>query len=480
MNKKVRYIVLLFLTVNLQVIPAPLNELLHDIHSAQNDAINSGAVILLMDKERVLLNVHTGKPNWNDKATLSNDHMFRIGSISKSFAAVLAMRMQQAGKLDIRLPFNHYVRKTFINNSFSDAPITIEQLMEHTAGLAGLSTAEWSYNESNELSVEQTLLLKKGNHKTHWQPGLHHSYTNAGYGLLGLVLEKAGGKSYEALMDEYVFAPLGMGSSTLLLDKKTEARLMTGYDTDGKKKIPYWHNIYRPFAAVNTDAKDMIRFLQMLLNFGELKDKGSNNDAFLTRESIDRIETPKTSLASVDKLSYGYALANYSWQRDGYTFRGHGGDADGYLSRYGYNRESGLAYFVMVNAFNYKPIGKLRRLLENYIIKDLPINESTNMASPDPSNIDLIKDFTGNYISVTSRFGKSKRGKKSGEKLSITKIGKKLYLKIGNGSSIRIHPVTKNHFRYFDETVATFAFIRYDGELYLQGDMGNFRKIIMP
>ena len=475
MNKKVRYILLLFLTVNLQAISAPLRELLHDIHSAQNDAINSGAVILLMDKERVLLNVHTGKPNWKDKKTLSNDHMFRIGSISKSFAAVLAMRMQQAGKLDIRLPFNHYVHKTFINNSFSDVPITIEQLMEHTAGLAGLSTAEWSYNESNELTVEQTLLLKKGNHKTHWQPGLHHSYTNAGYGLLGLALEKAGGKSYEALMDEYVFSPLGMESSTLLLDEKTKARLITGYDRDGKKKIPYWNNIYRPFAAVNTDAKDMIRFLQMLLNDGKV-----NGKEFLSVNSISRIETPKTSLSAVGGLSSGYALANYSWQHKGFTFRGHGGDADGYLARYGYNRESGFAYFVMVNAFNYKPIGKLRRLLENYITKKLPIKDSINPTSSKAYSIDLINSFIGDYISVTSRFGKNRRGKNRREKLSITMVGKKLYLKKGNSSLIRIYPVTKNHFRYFDETVATFAFIRYDGELYLQGDMGNFRKIITP
>jgi len=470
MLKKIQFIFLIALlscSSNSSANHSSLTKLLIDIHAVQIDAINSGAVILLVDKDRVLLNAHVGKANWDDKKALNNDHMFRIGSISKSFAAVLAMRMQQVGKLDIRLPFTQYAKKTFINNIFSDTPITIEQLMEHTAGLAGLSTKEWSYNESDELSIEQTLLLDKGNHKTRWKPGLHHSYTNVGYGLLGLALEKAGGESYEALMDKYVFSPLGMNTSTLLLDKKTEARLVTGYDTDGKKKIPYWHNIYRPFAAINTDAKDMIQFLQMLLNDGKI-----NHQIFLTKDSIKRIETPKTSLAAIAKLPYGYALANYSWQRNGFTFRGHGGDADGYLSRYGYSRESGLAYFVMVNAFNYQPIGKLRRLLEDYITKDLIKKLPQTLTL---SESELVK-YLGEYNSVTSRFSAGKKKSKT-KKLRVYRKGGKLYMKKDHENAFIIEAVTKKHFRFIDETVATFAFVTLDDSLYLQGDMGNYQKI---
>ena len=462
----------LFFTSNSHANTDSINQLLTDIKSAQKNAINSGAVILLVDKNDVLVNIHIGKADWNDETELSNDHMFRIGSISKSFAAILAMRMQQTGKLDIRLPFNHYVQKQYlqkqlISNTFSDTPITIEQLMEHTAGLAGLSAKEWSYNKSDELSIEQALRLKKGDHNTHWQPGRHHSYTNAGYGLLGLVLEKAGGKSYESLMDEYVFNPMGMKSSTLLLDKKAKARLITGYDTDGKKKIPYWHNIYRPFAAINTDAKDLIQFLQLLLNDGKI-----NDQIFLTKDSIKRIETPKTSLAAADKLSYGYALANYSWQRNGFTFRGHGGDADGYLSRYGYSRESGLAYFVMVNAFNYQPIGKLRRLLEDYITKDLIKKLPQTLTL---SESELVK-YLGEYNSVTSRFSAGKKKSKT-KKLRVYRKGGKLYMKKDHENAFIIEPVTKKHFRFIDETVATFAFVTLDDSLYLQGDMGNYQKI---
>jgi len=470
MRKVIQHGLLLYLVVfgnGLFADSDQLSKLLSEINSSQEHSINSGAVILLVDKNNVLVNVHIGKADWNDKYPLTKKNLFRVGSISKSFAALLAMRLQEADKLNIESPFKNYVKAPLINNIYTNTNITIEQLMEHTAGLVGLTAAEWDYDESDELKLEQSLLLKKGDHETHWQPGLHHSYTNAGYGLLGLALEKATGKNYEALMEEYVFAPLEMQSSTLLLNEKTKQRLITGYDKDGQTKIPYWHNIYRPFAAMNTNAHDMIQFLQMLLNDGKVGD-----NTFLTRESINRIETPKTSLSAVDRLSYGYALANYSWQQNGHILRGHGGDADGYLSRYGYNRESGLAYFVMVNAFNYKPIGKLRRILENYIIKDLTRQNPQTITL----SVKAMTEYIGDYVSVTRRFVGNKK-KNRIKNLSVYEKNGKLYMKRSGEDAFRFYPVTKNHFRYSEEMVATFAFVKHKGVLYLQGDMGNYRKV---
>ena len=228
--------------------------------------------------------------------------MFRIGSISKSFAGILAMKMQQSGIIDLTQPLNRYLEKEYIENKF-DAKITLQQLLEHTTGLSDLTKAEWDYNKSQRISLEQALALKLGKHVSQWQPGLHSSYSNVGAGYLGLALEKASGKTYEQLMDEYIFKPLEMKSSTLFFENHVKGRLIKGYNTDGKSAIPYWHNVYRPFAAINTDANDMVNFLKLMVSNGK-----HNNQQFLSPKEIARIETPKTTLAAKSLFTAGEFL----------------------------------------------------------------------------------------------------------------------------------------------------------------------------
>ena len=288
--------------------------------------------------------------------------------------------------------------------------------------------------------------------------------------MLGLALEKVSGKSYEQLLDKYVFSPLRMQSSTLLLNQKVKNRLMTGYNTDGKTTIPYWHNIYRPFAAINTDAADMINFLQMLLNKGTV-----NDQPFLSATAITRMETPQTSLAAQSSLQYGYGLANYSWQFEGHTFHGHGGDADGYLARYGYNRESGQAYFVLINAFKHQPLKRMRQLLESYIIKDLPRPHYPQRLQLDEN---ILQQYVGDYAEVTSRF--ARQTKTSKPILKIFLKNNKLYSQYKGHSPLVLYAVNKQHFRYFDESVATLAFVKHQGHIYLQGDVGNYLKLPKP
>jgi len=453
----------------------PIANLIKQLEQIRVSNKISGTVVLLLDKQNTLINQRLGTSSWQSSQAMSAEQMFRIGSISKSFAALLALRIQQKGLIDLKKSMRHYTKKQHINNSYADTEISLEQLLEHTAGLADLSKAEWDYNDSDPISIEQALALKKGKHKTRWQPGLHSSYSNVGAGMLGLALEKAtikkgDSRSYEQLMDKYVFNPLGMQSSSLLLTQQVKNRLMTGYNTDGRTVIPYWHNIYRPFAAINTDAADMIRFLQMLLNKGMIKDQ-----RFLSAQDIKRMETPQTSLAAQSGLQYGYGLANYSWQFEGYTFHGHGGDADGYLARYGYNHESGLAYFILINAFKHQPLKHMRQLLESYIIKDLPPPQYPQRLQLDAN---ILQQYVGAYTEITSRFGRLAKTSKPTLKIFLKKD--KLYIQYKGRSPQVLYAVNQQHFRYFDESVATLAFIKYQGDIYLQGDVGNYVKLLKP
>jgi len=438
---------------------------LKKIDQIREDNHIGAAVVIIVNKDNALLQAFLGQNSWENGSPLKQQNMFRIGSISKSFAGILALKMQQEGLIDISKPLSYYLKKEHIENKFG-TEITLAQLLEHTSGLSDLAKAEWDYNKSQRTSLEQAMALKLGNHVSQWQPGLHSSYSNVGLGYLGLALEKASGKTYEQLMDEYVFKPLEMKSSTLFLENHVKGRLINGYDSDGKTPIPYWHNVYRPFAAINTDANDMVSFLQLMLSNGM-----HNNQQFLTTKALERIETPKTTLAAKSGLKYGYGFGNYQWQTNGYSFFGHGGDADGYLSRFGYNKETGLAYFVMINAFQHRALKQIRNLIENEILKDLP--------KPDyPLRIKLsdqtLAKYTGKYIQVTSRFKKPSDSHSLA--FEIINLNGELIIQHLNGFKQSIFAVNKAHFRYEDESVATIAFIDHAGKTYFQSDIGNFVK----
>ncbi|HHL32263.1 MAG TPA: class A beta-lactamase-related serine hydrolase [Oceanospirillales bacterium] len=441
-----------------------LEQLTSQIEQIRKDQGVSATVVILIDRQRTLIKAHLGTRSWQSNSAMNNQQMFRIGSISKSFAALLALRLQQQGLIDLNQSFDHYLKSTYIENNYANK-ITLAQLLEHTAGLAELSKAEWDYNDPKPITLKQAFALKLAPHQSNWPPAMHSSYSNVGAGLLGLALEQATGQSYETLMQTHVFAPLAMKSSTLLLTEKVKTRLITGYNTDGTTVIPYWHNIYRPFAAINTDADDIIQFLRMLNNQGQ-----SINGEFLPASAIKRMQDPQTTLAAKSGLHYGYGLANYHWQVKGHTFHGHGGDADGYLSRYGYNRESGLAYFVMINAFKHKPLKQMRNLLEAYTIKDLP---KPHYPPVQTISKQQIQQYQGNYQAVTTRFGSLPQK----PTLKIFTKDQQLYIQKLNSKAQPIYAVNQQHFRYADEAVATMAFIPYQGTMYFQGDIGNFVKL---
>ena len=423
----------------------------------------AAVTVLVVNQDEVLFNSHTGVRDWNTRQPFSSKDMYRIGSISKSFAGILALKLQKKGLINLNSPITDYGLKPYLKNAYPDNTITLAQLLEHTAGLGDLKKAEWDYNDSKPIGLKEAFELKLGDHKTLWEPGIHRSYSNVGPGLFGLALELKLGKTYEALMQEHVFDPLKMTNSSLLLTPDVKSRLITGYDRDGKKIIPYWHNIYRPFAAINTNNQDMVKWLQMLLK---------QDHDFMSQTNRNRLIRPTTTLAARNGLEYGYGLGVYSWQVGGHSFYGHGGDADGYLTRYGVNPESGLAYFVMINAFNKRPLNEIVDRLERQIIADLPKPKYPRRLKP---NDDQLSRFVGSYRQVAQRFS---RGRQNEAVLEIISTDGQLSYQYKNGRQVNIYRVKADQFRTTSQSVATMAWVNEGNSLYFQGELGNFVKIV--
>lgn len=458
------HVFILLLFIQSQVISAPFENnhtLLKHIESIMAQYDVAAASVLLVSKDSIIINKHLGLKDRVSQVPFKSGDMYRIGSISKTFAGILAVKLQQLKLIDLNAPINDFGLSEYFENGYPEDSIKLAQLLEHTAGLKDLSKKEWDYNESKPINLKQAFDLKLGLHKTSWKPNGAQSYSNVGPGLFGLALENKLKKNYEALIQEHVLNPLQMNHTGLLLTDSIKDGLISGYDRDGKSKIPYWHNIYRPFAAINTNNKDMVKWLQMWLD---------DDSIFLSQQQKHRIKTPQTTFTAQAGLDYGYGLGMYQWQRKGHSFYGHGGDADGYLTRFGVNNDAGQAYFVMINAFNHKALNQMVERVEEKIIKDLP--------SPVyPIRLKLAEEtankYIGQYQQISARFGAVPKQ----ANLFISANENQLSYRYKNNRSVDIHAVNSNQFRTSNQSKATMAFIESENNIYFQGDVGDFIKL---
>lgn len=448
---------------------AGLEDLLAALEARRLEHDIPGLGFTLVTRTHVLWTGGLGFADRRSRQPVTADTVFRIGSITKSFTALGLLMLEESGglRLDDRVA-RHLPDLPFSNPWEDSHPVTIAQLLEHTAGFQDLAREEFDHSDPAPLTLDQAFAVCPACRSVRWQPGMHSVYSNTGYGIAGRVLEAASGERYETFIGRRLFDPLGMASSGLLLDAPTLARLATGYDTDARTPIRYWHMLYRPFGGINATPRDMGAFVQLLLNEGV-----HGSQRLLSAALIRRMETPRTSLAARNGLSFGYGLGIYQIYRDGVLFHTHGGDGDGYLSRFAYNREAGLGYFVTINAFRARALRAMQAEIERYIVRQ---------AQPQPVpheprlDADVLRGYAGRYRLAAWRFPETSASDIASQSMTVTIAAGRLHTQIADGRPTPLIAVSPGLFRRPDEPGATCAFARgEDGQLYFQEDENYVR-----
>lgn len=445
---------------------AALAALDRDLEALRTKLRIPALAVVLVDSERVLLSKTYGVADRASGEPFGPTHYFRIGSITKTFTALATLRLVAEGRLALADRLQDIAPGLPVSNPWQDTdPITIEQLLEHTAGLNDLSLREFGFNEP--LPRTAAFALSPDSRTVRWPPGLHHSYSNNSPGLVAAAIERVTGMPFEACLRRAVLEPLGMDAATLLPEPEVLARLVTGYNSDRRTVIPYWHMTYPAFGALNVRPAEMAAFLQLFLNRGR-----HDGQAFLAPALMDRMEAPRTTLAAGSGLDFGYGLGLYAFLHGDHLFHGHGGDADGYLSRFAYQKQAGLAYYVGINVFRREDLTRVRRRVEDYIVAGLPAVQAPLAKLPDTA----LAARTGDYEAVTWRFPNAPATEVTPAVLSVVQGEAGLLLRRPGKTDRVLAPVTASHFRFADEPLATMAFIEHEGALYLQMDGGNYRR----
>lgn len=166
----------------------------------------SGVVLIANDGKPILHQAY-GLANRELNAPNAPDTKFNLGSINKMFTAIAIRQLASAGKLSL----NDTVRKHLPDSPLLSAEvITIQQLLEHRSGLGDIFNENWDRKPKNELRSIGDYLPLFANEPLQFEPGKRQQYSNAGYIVLGAIIEKLSGQTYYDYVRENIFAPAAM------------------------------------------------------------------------------------------------------------------------------------------------------------------------------------------------------------------------------------------------------------------------------
>jgi CubicO group peptidase (beta-lactamase class C family) len=270
-----------------------------------------------------------GKADNEKRIDASVNTVYRIGSISKTFTAYLMMLLVQDGTIGLDEPVAKYlpeIRLLKRNAGIDTSEITFRELASHTGGLT-MEPGLWNAAAGPIGEWENKVLSSIPTTDVTFSPGTRFSYSNIGYGILGLALSRAAHKPFMQMVEERIFKPLGM-TSTFYIIPAGEGRIAVGYHQSGfaakpdgeLAKAEYAGRGYKvPNGGIFTTTGDLARFVMAQYS-------DSDRLAGKYREMMQTVQTPEGG-----KSGYGFGL-NIDSAVDGSKIAGHNGSVAGYTA----------------------------------------------------------------------------------------------------------------------------------------------------
>jgi CubicO group peptidase (beta-lactamase class C family) len=193
--------------------------------------------------------------------------VFEIGSVTKTLTATMLAKLAYDGVVDLDAPIKIFLPITLRQSSLNGKEMTLLHLANHTSGLPkepdNVST-DWAIPGSPYQSYDTTKLYDYLSRRMTLQftPGEQRSYSNLGGGVLGHLLTRITGKSYETLLRESVCGPLGLRNTFVTIDSGRSLDLVPGRDPLGNV-VPNWElNVLVGAGGIKSSAEDMVKYLQ--------------------------------------------------------------------------------------------------------------------------------------------------------------------------------------------------------------------------
>jgi len=251
-----------------------------------------GAAVLVAIGDTIVLREAYGHADLQNDIALTPEHIFRIATLTKQFTAVGILLLVQSGALSLDDPITAYLP----DYPMGPDTITIEHLLTHSSGIPSYTDMQKFWKQAmQDLSHREIIDLFK-NEELLFQPGQDWSYSNSGYYLLGLIIEKVSGKSFEQYVEHEILRPLGIKSTGQDACCRIIPERAVGYIRRGTKiEHDTYISMTSPYSAggMYSTVDDMYRFDRSLYSDTLLTDTWRNR--LFETVTFDKDQTANTA-----------------------------------------------------------------------------------------------------------------------------------------------------------------------------------------
>jgi CubicO group peptidase (beta-lactamase class C family) len=348
-----------------QTPPDMLRQAQHDRTESTIDSIIRehkvmGLSVAVVKKGKIIYTHSFGLKNAETNTPLTDDCIFRIASISKSFSATSIMQLVEQKKLSLDDDISNLVGFKVRNPKYPETIITLRMAMSHRS----------SVNDSEGyFTLDAINPAKNANWAkcyNDYEPGSKYQYCNLNYNMVGTIIEKISGERFDQYVKHHVLNPLGLYGG-YCVDSLEASRFAIIYEwNDSLQKLVaspgayaprreeiakyvmgYSTPIFSPTGGMKISATDLAKYMIMHMNQG--KNKGKR---IISKQSAVIMQTPVRVIASPtvsDEANYGLAISTTTKLIPGKTLKGHTGSAYGLYSAMFFDPEEKYGFVVITN-----------------------------------------------------------------------------------------------------------------------------------
>jgi CubicO group peptidase (beta-lactamase class C family) len=372
--------------------PMSLQQLKDSVQAIVTAEHIPGMMLGLVKNDSVLFAGGFGYADVKAKRPVTAATLFRMGSITKMFVALAVLKLAKQGKLQLNDELKKIAPEiSFTNPWETQHPVRIVQLLEHTAGFDDMKLNRMCSQDQQSFTSRQLVEFQQHSLVCRWPPGERHAYSNPGYVILGYLIEKLSGSSYDQYITDSILQPLGMHHSNFNLRSalpQTETRQYVVHN-GSIIETPVVNILMPPAGALWSCSNDMVQWLRIFLN---------NGRPLFADSIISEMETMQSSLAARAGLTDGYALGNSNLLLyKQYGWRGHGGLMGTCFSSFAYNRTLGAGFVVSSNG--NQPNSRIDKLVADFLEQGAVLKKTVSI----PIDAAAILPFLGQYQFVNPR-----------------------------------------------------------------------------
>ena len=356
-----------------------------------------GATFILMEGDSILHMQGYGVIDIETNTAVNSElSLFGIGSISKTFVGTAIMQLFEEGKLQLDQDINKYLKTFQIDYKFGD-PVTIKQLLTHTAGFDERNIATTVRTQDEVISLTQYLQNRMS---PQIRPaGEALTYSNHGYALLGLIVEEVSDLPFHEYVTKVILEPLGMNSSDFMFQPDLKENYVVSYLQKDSLLIPYKLDFLLdyPAGSMKSTASDMGTYISMYLNKGTYK-----GVQILDSTTVKQMH--ETAFKHFQEADGGWLLGFYEDRWKGLKIVQHGGAVQGFASELMLIPEKNIGLFLSINASSI-PASKTRLFISSFVDKlweklmpEMLVESDTFINTPANGSVtEPITKFTGTY-----------------------------------------------------------------------------------